>query len=148
STSSSSLFPAIKYAGRLSSDPVNTLPQTEVSLIDGTGSQSGSCGGTCHRWGDYSAMTLDPDGCTFWYTNEYYAVSGLNHHTRIGSFRVPSCSPPPAASPTRPPPSPADPPAEPHPGPADPVAGPDGRPADADRRPADGHARPADCAAR
>src|SRR4029077_17893971 len=93
STSSSSLFPAIKYAGRLSSDPVNTLPQTEVSLIDGTGSQSGSCGGTCHRWGDYSAMSLDPDGCTFWYTNEYYAVSGLNDLTRIGSFKVPSCTP-------------------------------------------------------
>ena len=35
-------------------------------------------------------MTLDPDGCTFWYTNEYYAVDGLNHQTRIGSFAFPS----------------------------------------------------------
>ena len=24
------------------------------------------------RWGDYSAMSIDPDGCTFWYTGEYY----------------------------------------------------------------------------
>src|SRR5262249_39463738 len=93
STSSSTLFPAIKYAGRLSSDPAGTLPRTEVSLFDGTGTQSGNCGGSpCHRWGDYSAMSLDPDGCTFWYTNEYYATTGLNDLTRNGSFRFPSCT--------------------------------------------------------
>jgi hypothetical protein len=92
-TSSSSQFPSIKYAGRLSSDPVNTLPLTETSLINGTGGQSGSCGGSpCQRWGDYSAMSLDPDGCTFWYTNEYYAVSGLNDLTRIGSFKFSPCT--------------------------------------------------------
>src|SRR4030095_4889770 len=44
------------------------------------------------RWGDYSAMSLDPDGCTFWYTNEYYAVDGLNDLTRIGSFAFPQCT--------------------------------------------------------
>src|SRR5437016_5832298 len=38
-------------------------------------------------------MTLDPNGCTFWYTNEYYAADGLNHQTRIGSFAFPSCTP-------------------------------------------------------
>jgi hypothetical protein len=92
SVSSSKLFPAIRYAGRLASDPVNTLSQTENSIIEGTGTQTGSCGGTCERWGDYSAMTLDPDGCTFWYTSEYYAASGLDHHTRIGSFAFPSCT--------------------------------------------------------
>jgi hypothetical protein len=91
SVSSSSLFPALRYAGRLALDPLNVLGQTESSLVEGTGSQVGSCGGTCFRWGDYSAMTLDPDGCTFWYTSEYYAVSGLDHHTRISSFRFPSC---------------------------------------------------------
>jgi len=38
-------------------------------------------------------MSLDPtDGCTFWYTNEYYAADGLNDLTRIGSFRFPSCT--------------------------------------------------------
>ena len=47
----------------------------------------------CHRWGDYSAMTLDPDGCTFWYTNEYYAANGLDHHTRIGKFIYSGCTP-------------------------------------------------------
>ncbi|HZF08262.1 MAG TPA: carboxypeptidase regulatory-like domain-containing protein [Thermoanaerobaculia bacterium] len=94
STSNSTTKPAIKYAGRLAGDPVNTLGQTEQLLFQGTGTQTGNCGaGVCIRWGDYSAMSLDPDGCTFWYTNEYYAVDGLNHQTRIGSFAFPSCTP-------------------------------------------------------
>src|SRR4029077_12228225 len=94
STSSSTTKPAIKYAGRLSTDPVNTLSQTESVLIQGIGTQVGNCGGSpCIRWGDYSAMTLDPDGCTFWYTNMYYNTNDLNHLTRIGSFAFPSCTP-------------------------------------------------------
>ncbi|HSS47604.1 MAG TPA: carboxypeptidase-like regulatory domain-containing protein, partial [Thermoanaerobaculia bacterium] len=94
STSSSTTKPAIKYAARLSTDPVNTLGQTEQLLIQGAGTQTGNCGGSaCIRWGDYSAMSLDPDGCTFWYTNMYYGVDGLNDLTRIGSFAFPSCTP-------------------------------------------------------
>ena len=73
SASSSALFPAIRYAGRLFTDPANTLGQTETSLIEGTASQccNFSDGSVNNRWGDYSAMTIDPDGCTFWYTTEY-----------------------------------------------------------------------------
>ncbi|HZS44205.1 MAG TPA: C25 family cysteine peptidase [Blastocatellia bacterium] len=94
STSSSTTKPAIKYAGRLAGDPVNTFSQGEQLLIQGTGTQTGSCGtGSCIRWGDYSAMTLDVDGCTFWYTNEYYATDGLSFLTRIGTFTYPSCTP-------------------------------------------------------
>ena len=91
-------FPSIAVSGRLASDPPNTLPQTEVQLIAGGGSQTNICGGApCHRWGDYTAMAVDPDGCTFWYVNEYYdtQTSGTtgNWHTRIGSFKFPSCTP-------------------------------------------------------
>lgn len=94
SAASSTLDPAVRYAGRLAGDPLGTLPQTETSLIEGGGSQSGNCGGsTCSRWGDYSAMSIDPsDGCTFWYVQEYYAADGLDWHTRIGSFAFPSCT--------------------------------------------------------
>lgn len=93
STSSSTTKPAIKYAGRLAADPINTFSQTEQVLIQGTGTQTGNCGGgPCTRWGDYSAMSLDPNGCTFWYTNMYYATDGLDHHTRIGSFTLPGCT--------------------------------------------------------
>jgi hypothetical protein len=94
SASSASLYPAIRYAGRLFNDPAGVFGQTEQSLIEGGGSQAGDCGGSpCERWGDYSAMTLDPDGCTFWYVNEYYPATGLDHHTRIGAFRFEPCSP-------------------------------------------------------
>ena len=83
SASSSSINPQIRYAGRLAGDPVNTLPQTEVTLFAGTGSQTGTNG----RWGDYSDMTIDPvDDCTFWYTQEYYATTtSFAWRTRIGS---------------------------------------------------------------
>lgn len=108
SVASSTLFPAIRYAGRLAGDPAGTITLTETSLIDGAGTQVGNCGGAaCTRWGDYSAMTLDPDGCTFWYTTLYYPVSGLNHHTRIGSFRFAGCTDAPPPTQTPPPPSPS-----------------------------------------
>jgi hypothetical protein len=98
SASRNTLNPDIRYAGRLAADALNTLPQTETSLIPAAvtrGTQSGVCpagGTTCTRWGDYSAMTLDPDGCTFWYTTEYYETSGINWQTRIASFKFAGCT--------------------------------------------------------
>jgi hypothetical protein len=84
-------FPSIKYAGRLSTDPVNTFSLTEQLFFAGTGSQTGTT-----RWGDYSSMTLDPNGCTFWYTNEYAnpADQTFNHRwlTKFGSFQFSPCS--------------------------------------------------------
>jgi hypothetical protein len=87
SVSSTELFPAIRYAGRLAGETPNLLTQNEASLIEGSGSQVGS-----NRWGDYSSMAVDPlDGCTFWYTQEYMKETGPHWDTRIGSFRFPSC---------------------------------------------------------
>jgi hypothetical protein len=95
-TSNASTFPSIAYAGRLVTDPLNQLSQGEAQLIAGAGSQRNSCGGPCTRWGDYSAMSIDPaDDCTFWYVGQYYSsqVNGDagNWQTRIGSFKFPSC---------------------------------------------------------
>ena len=93
-------FPSIAYSGRLATDPLNTLPQSEVQLVAGLGSQTNNCGGVpCHRWGDYTAMSVDPaDDCTFWYTNQYYssAANGAsgNWQTRVGSFKFLSCGGP------------------------------------------------------
>lgn len=92
-------FPSIAYSGRLVGDAANTLPQTETFLIAGSGSQTGSCGGACDRWGDYSAMSADPvDDCTFWLTNQYFSsvANGANSpplwNTRIGAFKFPTCT--------------------------------------------------------
>jgi len=88
SASSSSIHPAIRYTGRLSTDPVNTMGIENV-VISGTGSQTTGL----NRWGDYSSMAVDPtDDCTFWYANEYIASNGtFNWHTRLVSFKFPSC---------------------------------------------------------
>jgi hypothetical protein len=85
SASSTTINPQLRYATRLSTSPLSTL-DGEAHLFDGTGSQSD----TSNRWGDYSAMTVDPvDDTTMWYTNEYYATnSSFNWRTRIGSFRI------------------------------------------------------------
>lgn len=87
--SSFTLDPAIRYAGRLSSDPLNSLSQGEAELIAAGGHQTDGSG----RWGDYSALSIDPsDNCTFWHTNEYYSeTSGRGWNTRIGAFKFNSC---------------------------------------------------------
>ncbi len=93
--SSSSVAPDIRYVGRLVGDPLNQLPQAETTMLPGVtrSVQTGNCGGSaCTRWGDYSAMTVDPvDDCTFWYANMYFPVQGPNWVTRVGSFKFPSC---------------------------------------------------------
>ena len=93
SASSTTLMPSILYTGRLASDPAGDMTQGENILVNGTGVQLG----TANRWGDYSSMSIDPDECTFWYTQEYYtaasqASSTIGWLTRIGSFKVnPAC---------------------------------------------------------
>jgi hypothetical protein len=65
----------------------------EGTIIDGTGVQTT----TNSRWGDYTALQIDPtDDCTFWYFNEYYTAAGqassrAGWQTRIGSFKLPGC---------------------------------------------------------
>jgi uncharacterized repeat protein (TIGR01451 family) len=90
-------FPSIAYAGRLAGDPLNTMPQSEVQLVAGEGSQTNDCfGAPCQEWGAYSAMSMDAaDDCTFWFTSEYYDTqadgTAGDWQTRIGSFKFPSC---------------------------------------------------------
>jgi hypothetical protein len=98
SVSNATNYPAIRYAGRLSTDPPNTLGQGEATLpVSGLGNENFNCGtGPCSRWGDYTAMNIDPvDNCTFWYVNEYYPTpdGSTVWHTRVGNFSFPSCTP-------------------------------------------------------
>ncbi|HZT57830.1 MAG TPA: hypothetical protein VFA21_04305 [Pyrinomonadaceae bacterium] len=88
SVSGTSLNPSIRFATRAPGDAAGTLG-AESSIIAGTGSQTGSLS----RWGDYSAITVDPaDDCTFWYTTEYLKTSGsFNWSTRIASFKLSTC---------------------------------------------------------
>ncbi len=93
STSSLSVFPSITYAGRLLGDPPGMLSQGEATMFAGTGVQQL----TGNRWGDYTAMCLDPaDDATFWYTNEYYNPTGqFLWKTKIGAFKFDGTTAPP-----------------------------------------------------
>ena len=66
------------------------MPQGEVTVITGGGSQSGQ---SLSRWGDYTEMSVDPtDDCTFWYVNQYQPSTGaFNWATRIGAFKFAQC---------------------------------------------------------
>jgi hypothetical protein len=87
------VFPGIRYTGRLAGDPPGQMPLGEGVIINGSGVQTT----TNSRWGDYTDMTVDPDNCTFWYVNEYYTAAGqasspAGWQTRIASFKLPGCS--------------------------------------------------------
>ena len=88
SASSSALFPSLRYTARVPGDPLGTM-EAESVLQAGGGAQTGAT-----RWGDYSALRIDPsDDCTFWYTNEYYPVSSsVGWATAIGSFKLSNCT--------------------------------------------------------
>ena len=90
SVSSTSVFPSIRFTGRLGSDPLNQMTLGEGVIVAGTGYQSHTSG----RWGDYASMSVDPlDDCTFWFTSEYYTsgASSAGWRTRIGSFNLSNC---------------------------------------------------------
>jgi len=88
SVSSSSVYPSIYFTGRVAADMPGSM-EGEQLIVNGSGSQTGGVS----RWGDYSAMTVDPvDDCTFWYTQEYIQSNGsFNWNTRISNLIFPNC---------------------------------------------------------
>ena len=85
SVTSTSTFPSMRYTGRLASDPAGTMPQGEHTIVNGAGANNSN------RYGDYSAMNIDPvDDCTFWHTNMYAQANGT-WATQIASFRFDAC---------------------------------------------------------
>lgn len=75
-------FPGLAVTGRLSWFAPNTMGFPETTAQEGLYFQSAG-----NRFGDYSQMTLDPDGETFWYTGEYIGTSS-SRRTRIFSFNL------------------------------------------------------------
>jgi hypothetical protein len=79
STSSTTIFPSIRYAGRLEADPPSNLAQGEAIMFAGVSQFNG------FRWGDYTRTEIDPaDGMSFWHVNQY--AQGGDWHTRVGKF--------------------------------------------------------------
>lgn len=82
SVSGTNTFPSIRYTGRTANAPLGTMNIPETVIVNGLYSQT-----NVDRWGDYSAMSVDPsDDSTFWYTQMYRLAS--NWRTRIASFNL------------------------------------------------------------
>jgi subtilisin-like proprotein convertase family protein len=91
-------FTDIVWAGRTGGiAAAGTMNEGEATMFASTGVQNV----TNSRWGDYSAMTIDPtDDCTFWFTSEYRdsAFNGTANSnafrwsTRVGNFKFPVCT--------------------------------------------------------
>jgi len=91
---SSGTYPAVYMAGREAADPAGTL-QTEQLVKAGEITYTSFEGSGPFRWGDYSGLTIDPDGTTFWYLGEYSKDTGTTDGrwgTYVGSFSFANCS--------------------------------------------------------
>lgn len=70
SVSSSTTNPSLRILARNAGDPPGQMTFNELEIASGLGSFSGG------RWGDYSAMSVDPvENSTFWFTGEYMGNS-------------------------------------------------------------------------
>jgi hypothetical protein len=104
-------FPSVFYTARHPASPPGQMDQGEGSIINGTGSQTGT-----NRWGDYTSIDVDPvDDYTFWVVNEYIpTTSASGWRLRIGAFNLGGPTPTPTVPPTpTPTPSPCGPTATP-----------------------------------
>jgi hypothetical protein len=85
-SNSASVYPGLRFAGRLEGDTLGTLPQGEATILDAT-ANNGS-----NRWGDYASMNVDPaDDCTFWFTGMFGGPSSGQWSTRVASFKFDQC---------------------------------------------------------
>lgn len=93
--SSASIYPAIWYTGRKATDQANWV-QNEAELKAGELPYLTTIGTDQppYRWGDYTGMTIDPDGRIFWYVGEYSKITASPNGrwgTYVGSFTFPDC---------------------------------------------------------
>ena len=92
--SSTSMWPSVWYTGRKAADAAGTL-QAEAELKAGEIAYT-AFDTVPRRWGDYTEMTIDPAGTTFWYLGEYSENTGTTSGrwgTWIGSFSYADCVP-------------------------------------------------------
>lgn len=88
----SSLLPGIFVTGRRAGDPPGTL-QVETMARAGAIAYT-AFDGSPHRWGDYTGMTIDPDGERFWYLGQFSKNTGTaagRWGTAITSFSYNGC---------------------------------------------------------
>ncbi|MBX2979467.1 MAG: proprotein convertase P-domain-containing protein [Flavobacteriales bacterium] len=90
--SSSSVFPSIRYTGRLAGDPLGQMTIPETSIVAGT-SRNGS-----NRWGDYNSLDVDPATGDFWGTAKFNTSTAWSTRIFRFSLGVPECISPQATA--------------------------------------------------
>jgi hypothetical protein len=93
--SSADSYPSVWISGRKNSTGPNSL-EPEAQLKAGEVPYE-SFDDAPYRWGDYTGMTVDPDGETFWYLGQYskgVASANAKWGTYIGSYRYNGCNAP------------------------------------------------------
>ena len=90
--SSSTVHPAIRYTGRLASDPLGQMTFAETSIVAGT-SRNGS-----NRYGDYNSLDVDPATGNFWGTAKFNTSTSWSTRIFNFSFSAPECFPPQATA--------------------------------------------------
>lgn len=95
--SSENMYPAVWVAGRQNGTSPSLL-EPEVELKAGEVTYTAFDFRTPpYRWGDYTGMTIDPDGETFWYLGQYSKDTGTTYGrwgTYVGSFYYAGCNVP------------------------------------------------------
>lgn len=92
SVTDATMYPGIRYTVHLVTDPLGTM-RAETTMVSGAGAQTG----TGYRWGDYSMMSVYPEGffdsgCDFVYTTEYLrGTTPAEWYTWLGWFHNASC---------------------------------------------------------
>lgn len=88
---STSEFPSVYVAGREVGDSLGQL-KDETVLHAGEDYYT-AYDPVPRRWGDYTGMTIDPDGVTFWYLGEYARNQAIARwSTWVGSFTWSGCN--------------------------------------------------------
>ncbi len=90
---STALYPGPWISGRRLADPLGKLRHEQPVWPGETELEGSTLDPGPLRWGDYSGMTLAPDGITLWYLGQYAKnISGsFNWGTYLASFRFAGC---------------------------------------------------------
>lgn len=80
---SSDEFVGMRFTGRFASDPLGVMTVDEYEVVAGMGTINS--GG---RFGDYSQMSVSPEGDVFWFTGEYAGNANQVTESRIFAFQL------------------------------------------------------------
>ena len=84
--SSESVYPSLRYTGRLATDPLGVMTVPETTLA------AGNAVNNSNRYGDYNQMGVDPvDDCTFWLVGTYNLMATNSRRVQIGAIRFEAC---------------------------------------------------------